>query len=331
MINAYKVVKEKNEDILYLYINTMYEFATDFSIDNTKKILQKEKITFNGNKVVYVVDGVVQKTIRLPKNEIITDESQMDVTKNQTMSLNDVLLSLLFTNIHLDLPLEVLKCITILYRSELLKMKEEHTIVKRTNQHFSFIPISYFKLNYPFTYQKYQKIYQQAIFQTKGMYLVYHGQKIESFIHIASNGLTEAKEDVPYLIKKESFWDMTYPNYLQIKHFTLQEIKNKFDLVDDVLPIKIVKLTNSNRIDTLKIGKKELKAADLFTTLQLPSLDATILVEKDGLTFVTRGQGDGYGLSLWGAKALAELDCNYLQILGYYFHDLTLITNVEIL
>ena len=83
-------------------------------------------------------------------------------------------------------------------------------------------------------------------------------------------------------------------------------------------------MSEGNRIKSLRIGNQTFSDKDLITQLGLPSSDATILIEKDGLTFITRGVGSGYGLSLVGASALANLDCNYRQILGYYFKDVIL-------
>ena len=60
--------------------------------------------------------------------------------------------------------------------------------------------------------------------------------------------------------------------------------------------------------------------------LDLPSTDITIIIKKDYLTFVTRGIGNGLGLSIIGANNLAELGYNYRQILNYYFNDIKLIT-----
>ena len=66
-----------------------------------------------------------------------------------------------------------------------------------------------------------------------------------------------------------------------------------------------------------------------MTRLDLPSADITILVLKQRFTFITRGIGNGYGLSIVGANALAKLDCNYKQILGYYFQNVVLYTKEE--
>jgi len=328
MLEKYKIVKEHNEDVLYLYYNMNYEFSSEFDQqkleEKTNEWLLNQQLDFQGNKIVIVVDGIVGKVMTMDNLKNGSDQEVIELENGQTMSMSDVLLSLLFTNVKLELPIEVLKAIVVLYRSELLKIKEENQKLMQFHNHFSFVSHVYYKLSYPHTYRRYEEIYRKAIKETAGQYLTYNDKKIEAFIHIASNGYTEEKKDIPYLIRKESFWDFTYPNYLQLLHFSVEELKEKLHLEDDNYHVHIMNVSKSNRIEKLKIGNKVLSSADMQIYLGLSSSDATILVEKDGLTFVTRGVGNGYGLSLWGARALANLDCNYLQILGYYFQKVIL-------
>ena len=155
--------------------------------------------------------------------------------------------------------------------------------------------------------------------------MTYQEKAIDCYYHIASNGYTEEKEGVPYLVRKESFWDLAYPHYLQQRHFTIEQLKEQLRLKEGkAYPVQILNVSEGNRIKSLRIGNQTFSDKDLITQLGLPSSDATILIEKDGLTFITRGVGSGYGLSLVGASALANLDCNYRQILGYYFKDVIL-------
>ena len=328
MLEKYKIVKEHNEDVLYLYYNMNYEFSLELDQgkleEKAKNWLLNQQLEFQGNKVVIVVDGIVSKVMMIDTPKSGSDQESVTLENGQMMAMEDILLSLLFTNIKLELPLETLKAIVVLYRSEVLKMKEENQKVMQFNSHFSFISHAYYKLSYPHTYRRYEDIYRKAIKETAGQYLTYNDQKIDAFIHVASNGYTEEKKDIPYLVRKESFWDFTYPNYLQVLHFSVDELKQKLHLDDDNYQVRIINVSKSNRIEKLQIGNKVLSSVDIQVYLGLSSSDATILVEKDGLTFVTRGVGNGYGLSLWGARALAKLDCNYLQILGYYFQKVIL-------
>ena len=81
MLEKYKVVKEKNEDVLYLYLSMNYEFAKDlddYNLDNLdKNWLINQRIQFNGNKVVIFVDGIPTKVVLLNDNDKILSDKDI--------------------------------------------------------------------------------------------------------------------------------------------------------------------------------------------------------------------------------------------------------------
>ena len=333
MLEKYKVVKEKNEDVLYLYLSMNYEFAKDLDDYNLDKLdhnwLVNQRIQFNGNKVVIFVDGIPTKVILL--NEKVRKDKDIILTldTDDKVSLDNFLLSVLFSNITMFLEKETLKAVTVLYRSEIMKLYKENKKMRKDNYHFSYVNLNYYKLLYPNTYRMYEKVFKEAIRKTDGEYLVYDKTPIDAYIHLVSNGYTEKKDGVPYLKQVESFWDLAYPNYMNQRHFTIDELKKRLSIEEERLDIEIKQLSSGNRILKLQVNDKVFDSLDLMARLDLPSADITILVLKNGFNFITRGIGSGYGLSLVGANALAKLDCNYKQILGYYFDNVTLYTKEE--
>lgn len=333
MLEKYKVVKEKNEDVLYLYLSMNYEFAKDLDDYNLDKLdhnwLVNQRIQFNGNKVVIFVDGIPTKVILL--NDKVRKDKDIILTldTDDKVSLDNFLLSVLFSNITMFLEKENLKAVTVLYRSEIMKLYKENKKMRKNNYHFSYVNLNYYKLLYPNTYRMYEKVFKEAIRETDGEYLVYDKKPIDAYIHLVSNGYTEKKDGVPYLKQVESFWDLAYPNYMNQRYFTIEELKKRLNIEEERLDIEIKQLSSGNRILKLQVNDKVFDSLDLMARLDLPSADITILVLKNGFNFITRGIGSGYGLSLVGANALAKLDCNYKQILGYYFDNVTLYTKEE--
>lgn len=333
MLEKYKVVKEKNEDVLYLYLSMNYEFAKDLDDYNLDKLdhnwLVNQRIQFNGNKVVIFVDGIPTKVILL--NDKVRKDKDIILTldTDDKVSLDNFLLSVLFSNITMFLEKETLKAVTVLYRSEIMKLYKENKKMRKDNYHFSYVNLNYYKLLYPNTYKMYEKVFKEAIRETDGEYLVYDKTPIDAYIHLVSNGYTEKKDGVPYLKQVESFWDLAYPNYMNQRYFTIDELKKRLSIEEERLDIEIKQLSSGNRILKLQVNDKVFDSLDLMARLDLPSADITILVLKNGFNFITRGIGSGYGLSLVGANALAKLDCNYKQILGYYFDNVTLYTKEE--
>lgn len=333
MLEKYKVVKEKNEDVLYLYLSMNYEFAKDLDDYNLDKLdhnwLVNQRIQFNGNKVVIFIDGIPTKVILL--NDKVRNDKDIILTldTDDKVSLDTFLLSVLFSNITMFLEKETLKAVTVLYRSEIMKLYKENKKMRKDNYHFSYVNLNYYKLLYPNTYKMYEKVFTEAIRETDGEYLVYDKAPIDAYIHLVSNGYTEKKDGVPYLKQVESFWDLAYPNYMNQRYFTIDELKKRLSIEEERLDIEIKQLSSGNRILKLQVNDKVFDSLDLMARLDLPSADITILVLKNGFNFITRGIGSGYGLSLVGANALAKLDCNYKQILGYYFDNVTLYTKEE--
>ncbi len=333
MLEKYKVVKEKNEDVLYLYLSMNYEFAKDLDDYNLDELdhnwLVNQRIQFNGNKVVIFIDGIPTKVILLDKEFRYDKDIILTLDTDDKISLDNFLLSVLFSNITMFLEKETLKAVTVLYRSEIMKLYKENKKMRKDNYHFSYVNLNYYKLLYPNTYRMYEKVFKEAINETDGEYLVYDKKPIDAYIHLVSNGYTEKKDGVPYLKQVESFWDLAYPNYMNQKYFTVEELRNRLDIKDEKLNIIIKQLSSGNRILKLQVNDKIFDSLELMARLDLPSADITILVLKNGFNFITRGIGSGYGLSLVGANALAKLDCNYKQILGYYFDKVTLYTKEE--
>ncbi len=333
MLEKYKVVKEKNEDVLYLYLSMNYEFAKDLDDYNLDRLdhnwLVNQRIQFNGNKVVIFIDGIPTKVILLDKEFRYDKDVILTLDTDDKISLNNFLLSVLFSNITMFLEKETLKAVTVLYRSEIMKLYKENKKMRKDNYHFSYVNLNYYKLLYPNTYRMYEKVFKEAINETDGEYLVYDKKPIDAYIHLVSNGYTEKKDGVPYLKQVESFWDLAYPNYMNQKYFTVEELRNKLGIKNEKLNIIIKQLSSGNRILKLQVNDKIFDSLELMARLDLPSADITILVLKNGFNFITRGIGSGYGLSLVGANALAKLDCNYKQILGYYFDKVTLYTKEE--
>ena len=77
MLQKYKVVKEKNEEVLYLYLDMNYEFSQELDSyqleEKTKHWLCNQRIQFNGNKVVIVVNGIVSKVMTMNLSNQMSD------------------------------------------------------------------------------------------------------------------------------------------------------------------------------------------------------------------------------------------------------------------
>lgn len=328
MLESYKIAKSGNEEILYLYLNVDYEFGEDLEEDDLEKkarnYLVTHDIKFNGNKIVFIVNGISTKIITIENNKTYLNDYLITLNTKEKMTLKEILLSLLFSNINISLREETLKALTVLYRGEIIyNLNSNYLDINKLS--LSYHNYNYYKVTYPETYKSKFEIFNKVIDKTDGEYLINNGKPIKCFTHLVSNGYTEEDKSIPYTVKKESLWDLAYPNYLQRKNFSIKEFKERLNLKSDNFNIKITSISNSNRIKELDLGERKIDARSLAVYLDLPSTDITIIIKKDYLTFITRGIGSGLGLSIIGADNLSELGYNYKQILNYYFKDVSLV------
>ncbi len=328
MLESYKIAKSGNEEILYLYLNVDYEFGEDLEEDDLEKkarnYLVTHDINFNGNKIVFIVNGISTKIITIENNKTYLNNYLITLNTKEKMTLKEILLSLLFSNINISLREETLKALTVLYRGEIIyNLNSNYLDINKLS--LSYHNYNYYKVTYPETYKSKFEIFNKVIDKTDGEYLINNGKPIKCFTHLVSNGYTEEDKSIPYTVKKESLWDLAYPNYLQRKNFSIKEFKERLNLKSDNFNIKITSISNSNRIKELDLGERKIDARSLAVYLDLPSTDITIIIKKDYLTFITRGIGSGLGLSIIGADNLSELGYNYKQILNYYFKDVSLV------
>ena len=328
MLESYKIAKSGNEEILYLYLNVDYEFGEDLEEDDLEKkarnYLVTHDINFNGNKIVFIVNGISTKMITIENNKTYLNDYLITLNTKEKMTLKEILLSLLFSNINISLREETLKALTVLYRGEIIyNLNSNYLDINKLS--LSYHNYNYYKVTYPETYKSKFEIFNKVIDKTDGEYLINNGKPIKCFTHLVSNGYTEEDKSIPYTVKKESLWDLAYPNYLQRKNFSIKEFKERLNLKSDNFNIKITSISNSNRIKELDLGERKIDARSLAVYLDLPSTDITIIIKKDYLTFITRGIGSGLGLSIIGADNLSELGYNYKQILNYYFKDVSLV------
>lgn len=328
MLESYKIAKSGNEEILYLYLNVDYEFGEDLEEDDLEKkarnYLVTHDINFNGNKIVFIVNGISTKMITIDNNKTHLNDYLITLNTKEKMTLKEILLSLLFSNINISLREETLKALTVLYRGEIIyNLNSNYLDINKLS--LSYHNYNYYKVTYPETYKSKFEIFNKVIDKTDGEYLINNGKPIKCFTHLVSNGYTEEDKSIPYTVKKESLWDLAYPNYLQRKNFSIKEFKERLNLKSDNFNIKITSISNSNRIKELDLGERKIDARSLAVYLDLPSTDITIIIKKDYLTFITRGIGSGLGLSIIGADNLSELGYNYKQILNYYFKDVSLV------
>ena len=336
MFNKSYIKNVGNQRYLYLYLDSS-EFANEFgerekniSIDDkVNRFLHDKNIEGIVDKVFLISNGIVVKTIDYQnkdiKIEVLDDKSNYANIKykvkfnNENIYLKDFLIGVLFKENIYGLDDEVIKAISVLYRTYIFyKMDKEKEVIN--DRFINYRPIGYYKL---VLYDKFQEIYEKLekiVNETDSIFIAYNDQYILPFIHNTSNGYTDVEDDFPYLSLKYSLWDLASPNYLKIVEYNYEDLNKIFNMSKSSLQnIKVLELSRGNRVKKIQVGNKVFSGDDFKEILKLDSLDITILINDYGIRFITKGSGHGLGLSISGSMELARSGCNYLQILNYYF------------
>lgn len=146
-----------------------------------------------------------------------------------------------------------------------------------------------------------------------------------------SNGRTEASENVwgtalLYLIPVDSSTDLSADNYQYTAVFSAAQVQQAFsglgitaDLAAPESWFGPAEQTASGYTKTLTVCGQTVSGTALRQALGLRSTCFTVQYQSGNFSFTTRGYGHGVGLSQWGAKAMAEQDADYADILAHYY------------
>lgn len=347
MFYRYEIKNNGTEDILYLYLTMTYEFSKELEeknenstiVEKTKNFINNNSIDFKGNKVYLVVDGIIIKTLEINKEYVVKSISKAskysndnyivtvryDKSRKERMTLKNYLLGVIATNKMSNLELTTLKALCVLYRTYAYKEMKEHDCISATNQFQIYKPISYYKIFWLDKYQENYNLIMKAIEDTDGEFVTYNDEYIYPFIHISNNGFTRKSEQYKYLDKKSSLWDYAAPYYLEINDFNYDQLEKIFNIEKDKMKnIKILETNESNQIEKIQIHDKVFSGEHFRALLNLKSSDITIIINPTFIRFITKGWGNQYGLSQYGANEIAKCGCSYTSILNYYFSNISI-------
>ncbi len=337
MIYRYEIRKLKNEEILYLFIQMNYEFSKELDSEDmiSNKInnyISSNNIKYNGNKIYLVSNGIVIKVFLKEEKEKQLESSRhlnnnyiININYNgiiKKISLKNYLLGVLASNSLPGLELTTLKALAVLYRTYAFKKMEENNFIDYTDSFQKYKSISYYKFIFRNEYQKLYNRIEKAVSDTDGEFIVYNNNYIYPYTHISNNGSTDnSKYD--YLKAKASLWDYAYPNYLDIIDYDINYLAKLFNMdKEEVKKIKVLNVSKSRYIKEIKINNTIYSGEEFKNILNLRSTDINIIINPTYIRFITKGNGNGIGLSQFGANEMAKAGYSYTSILRYYYDNI---------
>ncbi len=162
--------------------------------------------------------------------------------------------------------------------------------------------------------------------ETNREVIYFEGEPIFPYYHELSAGMTNNGE-FAYLKSVESKWDMESEDYMRVMYFTVDNVAEKLTaIMDGDIPLESLAegicpeyVENSEYVAKVKVGEKEIGIDEWQQLFELPSQAFTVEPFADGFKFVSKGVGNGKGMSLYGAGKMAEEGKNYKEILSYYY------------
>lgn len=350
MFYKYMVVTVDNKDILYLYLNNTEEFSKDLmdqeywenDLNFYRKInnyLKNNDIHFDGTKISIVINGIVLATIDISdydsdKNEFIEvlNESDdnlklIDLNRSsgiiETLKLEDYIFGVVSAEMPAIFHEEALKAQAVVARTYAVKRLKNNLKIRDYNATQIFRDISYLKELWEDKFDEYKNKIKKAITDTRDEVIMFDGDYIDAYYHLASNGKTEDSKNVlklayPYLVSVDSNWDnSSYVSRRIVPNSYLSKLLNT--KITKKSEVEILVRTIGHRVQYVRFNDKVYDGLILARRLGLNSNDFSVSIEKNYTTFTTRGHGHGLGLSKYGAEGMAHAGYNYKQILEHYY------------
>ena len=341
MFYRYEIRKNGPNNVLYLYMSLIEETSTEFERkkhstieDKVKNFIEQNNIDYKEGPVYIVSNGIIIKSIDIKNKKINIEELlEKDLYTNNKfiikikdnnnqisiITLKEYIMSAILNNISYEYNIEVLKSVAILYRTYAYKKMAKEGYINYNDEFIKYKNMSYYKLLLFHDFENIIKKVQKAVDDTECIFITYKNLFINPYIHLASNGHTD-ESDEEYLKSVTSLWDLDSEYYLSTTKYTHKDFSDKLTIpYNKVIDIKITSYTKAGCINTLSINNKMYTIEEFIKKLNLPSKDMTILINQKDITIINRGTGNNLGLSLEGAESLSKDNCNYLQILNYYF------------
>ena len=262
---------------------------------------------------------------------------QVDEGETKEMDLETYLLGVVAGEMKNDWPLEALKAQAILARTFVLKFCTE----KESKYQDADISTDIEEAQ-AYDDTGVNERVEQAVGETRGLVLSYHGELPYAWFHAHSGGATEhAVEGLSYEKEEPGYTKVTRGRESAQAPEDAREWKAEFtekEMIaalkkigvkdaDGIFSVEVGKKGESGRAVTLRVNGESVSAPELRLALDSTRLRSTLITDIDvrngKVIFSGKGYGHGVGMPQWGAYGMAEEGKTAEEIVEYYFNDVT--------
>lgn len=225
-----------------------------------------------------------------------------------------------------DCPLESAKAQMVIVRTNLEKFQEDNPGTLLSEKYLTLQELSEKGIL--------EKMLEAAE-ETQGQVLLFDGELVQAPYHTVSSGRTRSGaeaglgEQYAWLTGVDSRQDVESEWFLSVEQAEPEAVRACIAaeypkaLTEEELmgQIKILSRDESGYVTKVRVGSQEMTGEKFRTLLNLAS-SCFYLEENNGqIRITTKGLGHGLGLSLYGARCMAEAGADYQEILQYYFEN----------
>ena len=186
-------------------------------------------------------------------------------------------------------------------------------------------------------FQKYYELLKNCVEETEHETVTFQNKIVQLPFHYVSAGKTREKTDekknVSYLKSVSSMSDIRSEQFLKIEFYTKKQFYNKLRSAfpelafskDSVEKMAIAKERDSaSYVLVVQLPGKKITGEEFRNLFVLNSTCFSIKEVDNEIRIVTKGYGQGYGMSQYGANEMAKEGSSYKQILEYYYSGITI-------
>lgn len=189
---------------------------------------------------------------------------------------------------------------------------------------------------------QFQKIYEllkNSVEETAGQIITYDGKAVQLPYHFVSAGSTRDASDVdkkktmPYLKSVSSPQDLRSEQFLKIEFISISQYRNKlraaypklkFPEKDIGKMAAVKKRDSSSYVLSVQLPGQVISGEQFRKIFSLNSACFSVKEIDGQVRIVSKGYGQGYGMSQYGANEMAKEGSSYEEILGYYYSGVTI-------
>lgn len=289
--------------------------------------------------ILTIIFGVICLMSFLKKETHFYNEENKDITvriknKNgniESMDLESYVIGVVAAEMPALYEKEALKAQAIASRTYALYKIENNNnnydlVSDVSNQ--AYINVEQMKDKWKSDFEKYYTKISEIVNDTKGLVMKNNGKVICAYYFAISNGVTEDsvtvfKSNLDYIESVNSDVDKNVRNYEMTISVAKEDFCKSLSISCDNIVISNVSRSSTNHVDTITINNILFSGLEIRKLLSLRSTDFDIEV-NDKVYITTRGYGHGVGMSQSGANELSKLGKNYVDILNYYYKNITI-------